>query len=211
LETSHIQSLLRSTRQEFEEASYAIRQAHQRLESLEKELSRSRQSMFIDPLTGLPNKKAMMSHLSDEIKSASDGKHPVSLIVFDIDGLDEINQQMGKDVGDGILVEVSARAHQLLGDDEYICRYGGEEFGVIMSGSTLQQAEELAERMRKWICGAPVEYGENMVPVTVSLGISGYRGGDDTRSLLDRARRCLRLAKKSGKNCYRSELHLKES
>jgi two-component system cell cycle response regulator len=89
---------------------------------------------------------------------------------------------------------------RLVRANDYFARYGGEEFVLILSGSTIQQAMEIAERIRQTIQMTKFEYENKLIPVTVSIGVSQKNPGEDWDSLYDRADKALYVSKQSGRN-----------
>lgn len=120
---------------------------------------------------------------------------PVSVMIFDIDFSKKVNDTYGHVKGDQVLKALANTIKPMIGKKDYMLRWGGEEFVLILSGKNLDEAKIFAEQVR-----AAVEASENGVcPVTISIGISAY-DGKDYKSAIDAADQALYRAKKNGRN-----------
>jgi two-component system cell cycle response regulator len=123
--------------------------------------------------------------------------------MIDIDHFKAINDTYGHDVGDEVLREFAARLATNVRAIDLPCRYGGEEFTVIMPGATLEAAEKVAERIRLHVAGAPfrVAAGSELLNVTISIGVAASLGeGDTPEALVKRADAAVYAAKAGGRN-----------
>jgi len=156
-----------------------------------------------DPLTDLHNRRYFDSHFSNMFeKSLLSGK-PLAALICDIDHFKGVNDTYGHDVGDMVIIDVAARIRKSIRNVDMACRYGGEEFVVVMPGTDTKLAERVAERIRSEVEAHPVvtKKGAVQVPVTVSVGVSAREGNEDTSErLLKRADIALYTAKKQGRN-----------
>jgi two-component system cell cycle response regulator len=135
-------------------------------------------------------------------RSASRGK-PLSVLIIDIDHFKAINDTYGHDAGDDVLREFCDRLRTCIRGIDLACRYGGEEFVVVMPDTDLGVASKVAERIRRRIAGEPfaIERGSRGVEVTISIGLAGREGPQDTSaSIMKRADAALYLAKRNGRN-----------
>jgi two-component system cell cycle response regulator len=155
-----------------------------------------------DQLTGLHNRRYMARHLSTLMKNAGSSK-PISFLVMDIDHFKTINDTHGHDGGDEVLKEFANRVSANVRGIDLACRYGGEEFVVVMPDTDTTFAFTVAERLRQSVENTP--FPLNHVPagirVTVSIGIASSTGdGDTAEELLRRADQALYRAKRQGRN-----------
>ena len=127
----------------------------------------------------------------------------VATLMIDIDHFKKINDTHGHDVGDEVLREFAARLATNVRAVDLPCRYGGEEFVVIMPDTTLEDAQRIAERIRLHVSGTPfrVANGTELLTVTISIGVACTLGQDDTPDgLLKRADEAVYDAKAAGRN-----------
>jgi two-component system cell cycle response regulator len=154
-----------------------------------------------DPLTGLHNRRYLDSHLQTLFDRAVARRRPLSLMITDIDRFKLINDAHGHDGGDEVLREFARRLRKNVRGIDLACRFGGEEFVVVMPDTEGEIAERVAERVRAEIANTPFAVGEQTVSVTVSVGVSSLKAGmDAVPELLKRADIALYDAKKSGRN-----------
>jgi two-component system cell cycle response regulator len=156
-----------------------------------------------DGLTGLHNRRYLDSHLQTLFDRAVSRRRPLSVMITDLDRFKLINDTFGHDGGDAVLREFARRLRKNVRGIDLACRYGGEEFVVVMPDTEAAIAGKVAERVRAEIAGTPfgVGQGDRLVPVTVSVGVSSLkRGADSVADLLKRADMALYEAKSSGRN-----------
>lgn len=155
-----------------------------------------------DPLTGLYNRRYMEAHLDTLIERARQSHRPFSVVMIDIDHFKPINDTYGHDAGDDVLRQFARRIQCNLRGIDLACRYGGEEFVIVMPDADMPTAEAVAERLRSQIAATPfpVSEGARNLDVTISIGIAARVEGDRPDSLLKRADEALYRAKRSGRN-----------
>lgn len=161
---------------------------------------RAVESASIDPLTGVRNRAAMDSTMKREIGLALRHKTPLSVILMDIDHFKSINDLYGHLYGDQALKAVAQCAEQSIRESDMIFRYGGEEFLILLTGTDLNGAELLAERVRANIESMSPQT-DKAIRMTVSLGVTTLLEGDQINSLFQRMDSALYRAKDSGRNC----------
>jgi len=155
----------------------------------------------IDPLTGLNNRRYMMGQLDALFERSAPGAEPVSLLMVDIDDFKRVNDTWGHVLGDDVLREVAIRLAASVRAIDLPCRFGGEEFVVVMPATRLSDAERVAERIRDAISDKVIVSGDQEIPISVSVGVSASDGPDDRpESLLRRADEALYQAKSAGRN-----------
>ncbi len=160
-------------------------------------------AMTRDGLTGAFNKSFLLDALDHEIARSRRSRRPLSVLVMDIDHFKKINDTYGHLVGDEVLREFARRLNQSRREDDLLCRYGGEEFVMILSDTQNREAIPLAERCRQSIADQPFTTSAGDISVTVSIGIAELDLTDDTATrsqLIEAADQKLYQAKKSGRN-----------
>jgi two-component system cell cycle response regulator len=170
---------------------------------LRDNLDHSLELAVTDQLTGLHNRRYMVGQLEALVKRATHGGDPVAALLIDIDHFKKINDGYGHDVGDEVLQEFAVRLASNVRAIDLPCRYGGEEFVVVMPGTKLEDAERIAERIRLHVAGSPfrVMGGSELLTVTISIGVAATLGeGDRPEALLKRADEAVYEAKASGRN-----------
>jgi two-component system cell cycle response regulator len=156
-----------------------------------------------DGLTGLHNRRYMESHLATLAEQASLRGKSLALMMLDIDYFKSINDSYGHDAGDDVLREFALRIRKTIRGIDLACRYGGEEFVVVMPETDLNVAGMVAERLRRAIAGEPfsVHKGTKRIKVTISIGLSTLeRKGEPVSDVLKRADVALYRAKHDGRN-----------
>ena len=170
---------------------------------LRDNLDHSLELAVTDQLTGLHNRRYMEGQLGALVKRATHGGDPVSALMIDIDHFKKINDNFGHDIGDEVLREFAVRLASNVRAIDLPCRYGGEEFTVIMPGAQLADAQRVAERIRLHVAGSPfrVAGGRELLTVTISVGVATTIGESDTPDLLlKRADEAVYEAKAAGRN-----------
>jgi two-component system cell cycle response regulator len=170
---------------------------------LRNNLDHSLELAVTDQLTGLHNRRYMSGQLNALTARAAKGGGPTAALLIDIDHFKKINDNFGHDVGDEVLREFALRVASNVRAVDLPCRYGGEEFVVIMPDTTLEAAERIAERIRLHVAGTPfrVAGGSELLTVTISVGVAATIGdGDTPQALLKRADEAVYEAKAGGRN-----------
>lgn len=170
---------------------------------LRASVAQSIEMAVTDALTGLHNRRYLDNHLQTLFERAVARRRPLSVMIVDLDRFKAVNDSFGHDGGDDVLREFARRLRQNMRGIDLICRFGGEEFVVIMPDTDGPIAEKVAERIRAEIARTPFAVGKESqkVKVTISVGVSSVRGlGDDVEALLKRADMALYEAKKNGRN-----------
>jgi two-component system cell cycle response regulator len=156
-----------------------------------------------DALTGLHNRRYMESHLATLAEQASTRGKPLALMILDIDYFKSINDNYGHDAGDDVLREFAVRVRKSIRGIDLACRYGGEEFVIVMPETDLHVAGMVAERLRRSIAGEPfaVHKGTKRIEVTISIGLTTLeQKGEAVADVLKRADTALYRAKHDGRN-----------
>jgi len=154
-------------------------------------------------LTGLHNRRYMESQLKALLERMQRGGQPVSVLIADIDHFKRVNDLFGHDAGDDVIRQFSERLASNFRPRDLACRFGGEEFVVIMPDTLPEDAMQIAERLRHSIAAAPFYIGRNreQLEVTCSVGVSvGNQVSDIPETVLKRADQALYSAKQCGRN-----------
>jgi len=171
-------------------------------ERLRDNVQMSIEMAITDALTGLHNRRYMESHIGALIEQASARGKPLAVSLLDIDFFKSVNDTYGHDAGDDVLREFANRIRKSIRGIDLACRYGGEEFVVLMPETDLAVAAAVSERLRRRIASEPfrVQQGARQIEVTISIGIASLGGGDDAAMLVKRADQALFRAKRDGRN-----------
>jgi two-component system cell cycle response regulator len=172
-------------------------------ERLRDNAQKSIELAITDALTSLYNRRYMESHLSTLIDQAIGRGKPLSVLIVDIDYFKAINDTHGHDAGDDVLREFALRIRKSIRGIDLACRYGGEEFVVVMPETDLTVATMVAERLRRRIAteAFKIEQGQKTVDVTISIGIAALNDAkDNAATVLKRADQALYRAKREGRN-----------
>ena len=169
---------------------------------LRNRLEESVEMAVTDPLTGLFNRRYMETHLSGLMQEAKTDGRALSVMITDIDHFKRVNDTYGHDAGDIVLQDFAARLRRHTRGIDLACRFGGEEFIVIMPDTDLDTARHVGERLRECIEEAPFSIdSQTSLPVTACVGLATLTGPDDTTAaLFKRADNALYAAKRSGRN-----------
>jgi two-component system cell cycle response regulator len=189
------EELLARVRTQIKRKRYADRLRHS--------LDHSLELAVIDQLTGLYNRRYMDSQVSVLAGRARRSGSPLSALVVDIDHFKKINDSFGHDVGDEVLREFAARLASNVRAVDLACRYGGEEFVVLMPDTPIEGAHRIAERIRLNVAGAPfrVAGGRETLNATISIGVAATTPEDGgAEALLKRADEAVYAAKAKGRN-----------
>ncbi len=156
-----------------------------------------------DALTGLHNRRYMETHLATLVEQAAARGKPIAVLVLDIDHFKAVNDSHGHDAGDDVLREFALRIRKAIRNIDLACRYGGEEFVIVMPETDVAVATMVAERLRRRIASEPfaIQDGTRNLDVTISIGIAALDGpGDNAAAILKRADTALYRAKRDGRN-----------
>ncbi len=157
-------------------------------------------SAYKDPLTNINNRAAMDKMLPREIRLAKRHDHRLALMIMDLDGFKSVNDNLGHDVGDRLLVMVAKTIQDVLRDTDMFYRYGGDEFVAALPYTDAQGAIDVANRILKAIRNLEQGVFEETFQIGLSVGLSMLHAGDDFERLFKRVDQALYRAKKDGKH-----------
>ncbi|MGA7712367.1 MAG: PleD family two-component system response regulator [Rhizomicrobium sp.] len=187
--------LVARVRTQLRKKRYADRLRHNVQLSLEMAIT--------DQLTGLHNRRYMSRHLDNLLSEAQKHGKPLAFVIMDIDFFKSVNDTHGHDIGDEVLREFAKRIEENVRGIDLVCRYGGEEFVVVMPDTDVAYAYTIAERLRQSIETTPmvISRAPGKIGITISIGIAASDGEEDTaEALLHRADQQLYRAKREGRN-----------
>ncbi len=159
-----------------------------------------KEASITDELTGLRNRRFLMTRFSEEFERARRNGGTLGLIMIDLDHFKRINDTYGHPFGDLVLKRVAQSIEEMLRDYDVAGRYGGEEFAVVATGTSSSDMLLLAERIRQRIEQMEIQNNKTTVRVTTSVGVAALADGDTLETLLKRADNALYQAKHEGRN-----------
>ncbi len=176
----------------------AAMEAHS--EQMQAQIRRERQRAMTDLLTQLPNREAWQERLSFEFNRWQRYRHPLIIGVIDIDLFKRINDAYGHKAGDRVLQLVAKELKERLRNTDFIARFGGEEFVVLLPETTAEDASKVMDKLRNHIRNLPFHFRGEPVTVTFSAGLAEFTAGDSEETVFERADRALYQAKDAGRD-----------
>ncbi|MCF4997462.1 diguanylate cyclase [Pseudomonas syringae] len=182
--------------------SLAERVAHMEQEALgyREHLEEQRQKALIDPLTGLPNRAAWSERLEHEITQWQQHGNTLCLAMLDLDHFKRINDNYGHLAGDKVLKIIATVLRKRLRGTDFIARFGGEEFVLLLANTPLAVGARLLETLRAAIEACPFHFKGERVTITISMGLTAFKSGEHSDLVLKRADQALYRAKNGGRN-----------
>jgi diguanylate cyclase (GGDEF)-like protein len=157
-----------------------------------------------DTLTGCFTRSHAIDMIDAELRRARRSQTPVSIIMFDLDHFKDINDRYGHLAGDAVLNAIGKRIKEVLRGSDLKCRYGGEEFLVLLPETPLHGARRVAETLRREIAERPVPWAGEGLTITASFGLAQTMPGEvNVQAIISRADQALYRAKDDGRNCVR--------
>jgi two-component system, cell cycle response regulator len=171
-------------------------------ERLRDNVQMSIEMAITDALTGLYNRRYMETHVGTLVEQAAARGKPLTVLVIDIDYFKSVNDSWGHDTGDDVLREFAIRIKKSIRGIDLACRYGGEEFVVVMPDTDMAVATMVAERLRRRIASEPfpIQQGARTIEVTISIGIAALGRDENAAMVFKRADQALYRAKRDGRN-----------
>ena len=162
----------------------------------------SRHEVGMDVLTKLLNRRFMPTIFKREIAQAHRAETPLSVLIIDVDKFKQINDTWGHHMGDEILRKVSSAFYDNVRSSDYVFRYGGDEFIIILTEATEFDTQRIAERIRSRVEKTSIKSAAGeVIPISLSIGAAMFNGHPDYERLIQMADEALYIAKKRGRNC----------
>jgi len=171
-------------------------EAEQNRSSLEKH----RHKALHDPLTELPNREAYNERAVAEVQRWQRYQRPLTMAIFDIDYFKKINDNFGHQAGDRVIKVIGRSIAKRLREVDFFCRYGGEEFVAFMPETDADSALVVLEKLREAIAKAAFNYKNQPMSISISIGLTEFKAGDDLATAFERADKALYRAKANGRN-----------
>lgn len=188
-------------------------EARRHVVELQQKLEAVRSESLTDDLTTLSNRKHFDRTISKLVREGEEFGEGFALLMVDIDHFKVFNDTYGHQTGDQVLRLVALSIKQTLSAHDIACRYGGEEFALLLPGSSLRDAVVAAEEIRTAVMAKELikrSTGENLGRITISLGTSVWRAGDAAADIIARADAALYTAKRQGRNRVVAEAEMDE-
>lgn len=153
-----------------------------------------------DKLTGATNRQMFEEYFSHSLQNAESSATPVSVILLDIDYFKSVNDNFGHSIGDLVIKTVANIIRRQLRSEDIVCRWGGEEFLLLLPNIDLSHAADMAERIRESIAERKISVNEHEIGITVSSGVAQYKLGESRADLINRVDVALYQAKDRGRD-----------
>jgi diguanylate cyclase len=195
------QTRLKQADTEIRRLKQALHKVHEESGDLRTRLTEERDRALRDALTGLHNRLAYDERIIQECERWERYGRPTVLSIWDVDHFKRVNDDYGHSAGDNVLKILGNLLHKHTRKSDFIARFGGEEFMLLLPETDIQTAFEVAEKLRQRIADAKFLYRGQPVPVTMSCGLAECVVGDTQESIYRRADAALYEAKQAGRNC----------
>ena len=172
---------------------------------LRDDLKKQHTQILVDPLTAILNRAGYDEYVNKEYQRWRRYQSNLTLAVIDLDNFKEINDNYGHAAGDKVLATVSRQLESQLRENDVICRYGGEEFVLILPETNAPEGIVILDKLRDYIANCNFHFQDTPVPVTLSCGVARFRADDSVDHVFDRADQAMYAAKRNGRNQVRSE------
>ena len=188
----------------------------QKVEDLEARLRKAQEENLTDSLTQVFNRRAFDRQMQNEVAHSKLLGRGFGLVLFDIDRFKSVNDTHGHQAGDRLLTAIAQQVKTVFRVDDFVARYGGDEFAAILHCPTIDSVQYAAERLRNVIARTAFHYEKEdgrieTLQITISVGVAWYRDGDTPESLINRADQCLLLAKRRNRNRMFTQLDLERT
>ncbi|HEX5636547.1 MAG TPA: diguanylate cyclase, partial [Gammaproteobacteria bacterium] len=205
--SQHIMDYRSAEQTRIAEAQSSVSAMQSRMSSLEQEthnlktvlVEKNRQALS-DALTGIPNRLAYEQRVQDEIGRWKRFGTPLSLVIWDVDYFKKVNDTYGHKAGDKVLKTIAQLMAQRIRNTDFMARFGGEEFVMLLPGTKEEETLRLVNELRKQVEDCGFHYHGTAVKITVSCGVSSFHKDDALAQVFERADKALYRAKKNGRN-----------
>jgi len=195
-----LESETKNLNEEMHNSHEEVNELRKRVKVLEEALRKERKRSTTDPLTNLPNRRAIDDFISKQESAYKRYGDNYAVVLFDIDYFKSVNDTYGHDAGDVILASFGKLLRRYSRDIDFVGRWGGEEFLVVLPKTDNKGARQFAEKLRKIVKKSKFMYKDTRIPITVSGGVADRASHSSVESMLKQADENLYKAKKGGKN-----------
>lgn len=180
---------------------------HEEIKALRAELAQLKEQVSVDGLTGLFNHRYLIKCLNQEMERTHRSGAATGVIMIDLDHFKPVNDTHGHEVGNKVLAAAAATIKSSIRKLDIACRYGGEEFAVVVPTCDLAVCVKIAQRIRESIESMEVRVDQEVLKITASLGVACYSiyRNETPEQLIQRADQHLYAAKHAGRNCVRHD------
>lgn len=203
----HVEQHRRAEAERDQAADARVRTLQQRLRDMESEsaelrerVRQQRSQALTDALTGIPNRLAWDERAQQEYVRWKRFRTPLALLVWDVDNFKPINDEYGHKAGDKVLRVIAGILAENIRETDFLARFGGEEFAMLVTGAGVGDVSRVAEKLRAAIETCGFHYRGEDVSITISCGIALFGEGDTVEAVFERADQALYLAKEQGRN-----------
>lgn len=200
---------LRTQLQEaYNDQQILVQQQQELLSEVDRLYREQAQAAVTDAVTGLPNHRAVIARIDEEVARCQRTNRSCAVLFVDLDHFKQVNDTWGHPAGDAVLREVGQRLRSGVRQQDFVGRYGGEEFAVILTDVDIAQAAQVANKLCASLANQPCRWTKNetleFIPITGSFGVAVYNlHGSSREELVVRADNGMYLAKQAGRNCVR--------
>jgi diguanylate cyclase len=180
-----------------------LKTSQQQVEILHQELESARNETFIDPLTGILNRRGFEAQVQSIFTDKAFADDGLCLLIVDIDHFKKVNDDYGHVFGDHVLRATAKTLKSKIKKQDSVARWGGEEFAILLPGTTMPGARAIAEHIRQSIEKSSIRRigtMEEVGGITISVGVAAYTSGISFVNLLDQADKALYVSKRTGRN-----------
>lgn len=187
-------------RQQLDETRERLQVMEQESQIIKKKLKEERGRALTDTLTKLPNREAYAERYDFEFSRWQRYRQPVTMVVADIDLFKSVNDNYGHLAGDKVIQIMAKELQRRIRKTDFVARFGGEEFVILMPETTVEQAESVMEKARQMVEKLPFHFRQQRVQITLSFGIAAFMDGQSKEEIFDSADKALYQAKQQGRN-----------
>jgi len=203
----HLQVFGEKETERLQKSNLHITELQEKIEQMEEDsdhlrsrLEETQHQAYMDVLTGIPNRNAYENRISKEVARCRRYNSMLSIIVWDVDKFKLINDGYGHAAGDRVLKIIAENFARNIRETDFLARFGGEEFVMLLPEVDITAAQVAAEKLRRTIFETPFHFRDCEVSVTVSAGVAQLEKDETANSLFERADKALYAAKESGRN-----------
>ena len=207
-EAANAASEASNMRTQLADLSTQVSASQAQIDSLERKLIETKQVMNLDPLTRVPNRRAMTDWVESTLYAEGRPERGYSLLMLDLDHFKKVNDTYGHLAGDAVLQETAKRVKLGIREVDMLARFGGEEFVLVLPECDAHIARAVADRMVMLVNRKPVTHAGVNIPISTSIGVATKRSGEGFKEVFERADLCVYRAKETGRNRAVSETEL---